>query len=105
MVYLPINKAMGICRRSIAIAPEVEVPPANEDLLPRADHLLLAAKDLLSRSREAQFTGAQWDSAVGFLEIVNGDTMGPMGETCRSMCNVYLYMIYIYIYIYIYIHT
>jgi hypothetical protein len=55
-------------QRSIAIAPEVEVPPANEDLLPRADHLLLAAKDLLSRSREAQRTGAQW-CPVGFNEI------------------------------------
>lgn len=49
------------CRATAAVlmsvsaeAPEeVEVPPANEDLLPRADHLLLAAKDLLSRSSKS----------------------------------------------------
>lgn len=64
-----IFKQTHVCSsRSIAIAPEVEVPPANEDLLPRADHLLLAAKDLLSRSREAQRTGDQC-CPVGFNEI------------------------------------
>eukprot|EP00434_Breviolum_minutum_P034497 symbB.v1.2.030536.t1/scaffold3448.1/size58880/2 len=36
---------------------DVEVPEANRELLPRADHLLLAAKDLLSRcSKSIQST-------------------------------------------------